>query len=566
MNPTQSGDDKLVYENEFINSTILRTVNVSQLNREQAKQRALKFRKYHESKVGNAVVRPTIKKTLIKPAASKSRGDSLLTNNIHAPQTAWEKQMTGKPVERNVFTRSTPVNIDSRDRDQSIYPKPNSYTISLGKRFTNVKEVSIRSSEFPNSEQLILESPPSKANNKIYWKDDGNNNVYVASIPAGNYRPSTLQTDIQAAMNAVKRSDTGANHEFTVSIDTVSSICSFSSLITKQLSNPFSAVAGTNIITVLATNHGLATGNLVNISGTSAFGGINVSLINQNQVIEVIDTDNFSFEIADTIIQDSTAAGGNSVRIGIGQKFSLLWSQPGTPAQLLGFIPEDTIFSSVQTNTMTNQTIAISRVRGIDTIFTAITMDTLPEIDIQIGDRVYIINVDGTSADDLINEPAGYIISPMTTLDLTTIGATSDEAARTFKIPATITTGISILNTGSVTTRSINRPVKLAGENYFFMTCPLLSSLSNSGIVKNIFAKIDLSAPPGNILYNTHISAPKVFETAQQYLEELSFTYVNQANELIDFLDSDHSFTLMVKEEVYDIGEGNSLNTKTGMR
>jgi hypothetical protein len=186
--------------------------------------------------------------------------------------------------ERTFKTRKTLVNVDSRNRNIQLYPDENHYVIDLKRQFTNVKLVQLRSSEFPNSEQLIRTSPPSRANNKIYWLNKDDSTVFVASIAAGNYTPATLQTEIQTKMNAVRKSD-GNFHEFTVTVDSVTNLASFSSLSSTQLSDPFNVSAPSQTITVNMTGHGFALNDLITISGASAFSGINVALLNDDHVI-----------------------------------------------------------------------------------------------------------------------------------------------------------------------------------------------------------------------------------------------------------------------------------------
>jgi hypothetical protein len=467
--------------------------------------------------------------------------------------------------ERFFRNRRTLVNIDSRDRDQTFWPKPNRYTISLNRKFINIKEIQMRSSEFPNSEQLIRDTPVSRANNKIFWNNEGSNDVFVAAILPGNYQPSSLQNALQESMNKIKRTDTDAFHEFTVSIDSVSNITSFSSLSSEQLSNPFTTIAGTSIITVSHSTHEFTTGTLVNISGSSAFAGLNTSLVNKNQVITVIDADTYSFDIDVNIVISAADAGGNSVRIGIGQPFKLLFSNPGTPAGILGFPLEDTVYSTVHQNTVVDRTFDIERVQRIDSIFSAVVLTEVNEFPLVAGENVFVLGVTGTSQDAMVNDAAGYLMSTLTTVDVATLGLTGTEEARTLKIPVAIDAA-PIGYGGTLNTRTLNRPVKLAGENYLFMISPQIGGMVNTGSVRNIFAKIDLSAPPGTILFNTFIAGPKKYESPLTELYELTFEFRDQAGDLFDFLDSDHSFTLEVKEEIHEIGDGVGLSSQLGFR
>ncbi len=554
----------LLYNNTFLNPLVSSTKS----NPTEYLEKMSNFRQYYEQKNKDKILQQ-IKESNTSEPVGYHKKDLIHTNNVSGIDTSGQEMLEGSSAQnsedRFFKIQKTLVNIDSRDRDLLIYPLPNNYSLHLNRTFNNIKEVTLRSTEFPNSEQLIRDAPLSKANNKIYWQDEGFSDIFVANIPPGNYVPSTLQNAIQTAMNAITRPGSSNYHEFTVTIDTVSSICTFSSLITRQLDNPFSTTAGTSLVTITEHNHGFITGTFITISGAAAFAGINVSLLNANHVITVIDADTYVVDIVDIIVQSTDIVGGSSVRIGVGQPFKLLFSQPHTPANILGFIEEDTNFSPVLQNTAVANSFNIDRVVAIDTIYTAIVMTEPPIVALNTGDHVYISNVVGTSADELINDPGGYHISVLNFIDQAEGGLSDDEMTRVIKIPAFIQR--SHQGTGGVVeTRILNRPVKLAGENYILMLAPQISTMVNTGHVNNIFAKIDLSAPPGTILFNTFISGSKKYSSPLQSLDSLSFQFVDQNGDLFDFLDLDHSFTLEIKEEIHEMSSGVGIASHLGTR
>jgi hypothetical protein len=472
--------------------------------------------------------------------------------------------------ERFFRNRRTIVNIDSRDRDESVYPKPNEYTIELSRKFTNIKEIRLKGSEFPNTEQLIRDTPESRANNKIYWQNDDSNNIYVAALDPGNYTASTLQAAIQSEMNSVKRLGVSgtddAFHEFNVSIDSVSSTTTFSSLVTTQLSNPFSTVAGTSIITITQENHGFSVGQVINISGSGVFAGINPVLLNRSHVIvEVVDVNTYTIDYENDIVETVDNSGGNFVRIGVGQSFRLLFSLPGTPANILGFAEEDTEFSTVQINTDIDKEYNVNRVVYLDSVYSAIVLNEVPSPALVAGDRVYLTGVSGTDVDELVNDPAGYIMSNLTTEDIAQIGLTTEEEDRSIKIPVDIDSGSTGIG-GILNTRVLTRPVKLAGENYIFMTSPQIGDMVNTGSVDNIFAKISLSSQPGQTLFNTFLGNTKKYDSPLIQLSELTFVFYDQSGELFDFLDTNHSFALEIKEEIHEVSTGVNMSSQLGFR
>lgn len=486
-----------------------------------------------------------------------SVNDLLNTNKIDfeptdGQETFLQQQTEQEQEERTFKTRKTLINVDSRDRDISIYPNENHYKIELKRQFTNVKLIQLRSSEFPNSEQLIRDSPPSRANNKIYWQNLDDSIIYVASIDSGNYTPATLQTEIQTKMNSVRKSD-GNFHEFTVTVDSVTNIASFSSLATTQLSNPFNTTANSSTIVIVMQNHGFSVNQVVNISGASSFAGINVALLNADHVVTSVSLNYFTIEFPEIIIETTPVggAGGSTVRIGAGTYFKLLWSQPGSMAEILGFNKVDSVnYSTLITNTRVDKTFNITKVQDIpnDTIFTAVTVEEIHKL--VSAEKIYLTGVTGSTSDELINSPGGYTLSLLTTNDINNLAITDDEAIRTFKVPIQI--GISSPGSGGTAeVRVLNQPVKLAGENYFLMTSPQLASMENTGEVIDVFAKIALSAPPGNILFNTFMSNPvQALDTPIPTFNEIEVFFKTQDNELFDFVGLEHSYTLEIVEYI----------------
>lgn len=112
----------------------------------------------------------------------------------------------------------------------------------------------------------------------------------------------------------------------------------------------------------------------------------------------------------------------------------------------------------------------------------------------------------------------------------------------------------------SVLTRSIN----LQGENYAFLCCPQLSTMMNTGDVKNIFARITLDESPGTMVFS-YLSNPKVFDTVPlNKLDELEFSIVNYDGTFYEFNDLDYSFTLQITE-IIDVTDNFNMSSKRGI-
>ena len=110
----------------------------------------------------------------------------------------------------------------------------------------------------------------------------------------------------------------------------------------------------------------------------------------------------------------------------------------------------------------------------------------------------------------------------------------------------------------------LNRSINLEGENYAFLCCPQLSTMLNTGSVKNAFARIILDQSPGMVVFN-FLSNPKRFETVPlQYLDTLNLSILNYDSSSYVFNDLDYSFTLEITE-VIDTTENFNISSKRGI-
>ncbi len=297
-----------------------------------------------------------------------------------------------KKTKSKTFNRPTAVSIDSRDRDLKLFPQANTYKIKMNKAFVNVSRVALKSTEFPNTQQLVRASPVAIANNIIAWQNEidtitmsGSTPVpssgyitYKTSIEAGNYDASSLQKEVQAKMNNVTRvvyttsdgstTTTLKNHTFTVIVDPITDKTEITSVEFNNFSNVLHTKDGESRLyfaqklddsgdTLVA--HGFSTGDRIFIKDANDIGGIDDSEIIGEHVItldKVDDTLGYAFDGTTTAQPDFvwyiktstkaslsvTYAGGTSVKIGTGISFRLKWDLSNTLASVLGF--KDSIF------------------------------------------------------------------------------------------------------------------------------------------------------------------------------------------------------------------------------
>jgi hypothetical protein len=86
------------------------------------------------------------------------------------------------------------------------YPDNNNYIIDLQKNFYHVSRINLLNTIFPITEKIINATPLYKQNNLFYWQNlsDGNT-IYSIAIPTGNYTLPDLQKELTKQIEKVIR-------------------------------------------------------------------------------------------------------------------------------------------------------------------------------------------------------------------------------------------------------------------------------------------------------------------------------------------------------------------------
>jgi len=245
--------------------------------------------------------------------------------------------------------QKTYVNVDSRDSDRRLYPKPSYFKIFLGKTFYNVKSVKLASIEFPNTNAVINSN-----NNRIYWRNkedididiiDSITNtypVYETDLHIGSYIATGLQTEMTDKLDLIKRRNKfGDYHYFIVELNIETDIVTFTSLTLTQLAvNPINVTAGLGLINVTVPSNIVSTisnGDIYYIVGSKTVAGIPSNSLNGPQVMTVINSTTIQYEI-NTKAGDTVQGGGSTVKLGKLAPFQLLWGEyDSTVAQNIGY-------------------------------------------------------------------------------------------------------------------------------------------------------------------------------------------------------------------------------------
>ncbi len=252
--------------------------------------------------------------------------------------------------------KRTFVSVDSRDRDKTVYSKPNHFKIFLGKTYYNVKTIKLASLEFPNTNAVI-----NSKNNMIYWRNQEDidldytmniNNetaypIYSVQLRTGSYTASTLQHEMADKLQLVRRTQgvsggssvVGDFHYFLVDLDIDTDIVTFTSLILTQLpNNPFSTTLNSNVIIVNAPSHGYSNNEFIYIYGPKQVAGIAATTLTGFFQITVLSANVFTFEIPEKAGGNVLQGGGNTVKTGKKAPFQLLWGDNAkTVAQNIGY-------------------------------------------------------------------------------------------------------------------------------------------------------------------------------------------------------------------------------------
>jgi hypothetical protein len=268
--------------------------------------------------------------------------------------------------------RKSVVNIDSGHRDLSRYPNSNNYKIQLPRSYQHVKEVSLVSSEIPNTDRVVRDDPAdvkrsknrrkvqcgellNDANNNFYWilAEDADIGwdclIYNAPLTPGNYvaqdcncGEKTIQEEIQERVAGVNHYKDGTPATFLVDIDTRTNIVTIQSIESSILElNPLATQVATNILTVTHVNHGFSVGDKVTILGATSVGDVPEGQLNKTHTVETI-IDVNTFEVRINAIASSTSVGGGSnVTSGIEKPMKLLFSNVDTIGKILGFPQQD---------------------------------------------------------------------------------------------------------------------------------------------------------------------------------------------------------------------------------
>lgn len=373
--------EDLLYSNKFDSTRVLK--------HDHSREFKQKFRRHYEEKREKEEKLDRMEVSNNDPIKTNNLNFSLPSRTISSgaqnisrpggfgvmPKNSIGNQLTN-PHEGDRYNkpRSTLITIDSKDRDVTRYPDANSFKISLGKQFRNVKRVVLVSTEFPNTDLIIRDDPQeaafernrillkcgevlNDANNHLYWINDEDAVskgiyecvIYTADLDPGNYTAQendcecerSLATEIEEKVSNINHFDDGTPHQFIVEINPSTNIVRFLSIESVNLAvNPLTTTVGTNLISISQPDHPFVVGDTVTITGASSVGGISATVLNNEHIIQ--ETNALGYVIRVTQIATSTSGGGGAnVLAGENKPIKLLFSNIDSIGHILGFPQED---------------------------------------------------------------------------------------------------------------------------------------------------------------------------------------------------------------------------------
>ena len=385
------------------------------------------------------------------------------------------------------------------------YPYSHSYTIQLPKTYSNIVQVRIFSSLFPDIFQAFRDNKSPKQNNKLYFQDiDNGNNIMIIELEAGTYTSNEYITKMEEKFGTLERITDYENSSYDnkfhvrINIEKNRDYIEFNNYRKAFLKKSIVAVtppinqndgsigSGTYVLTIYHANHNIKTiGTQIIFNNFIDHLGISAIDLNKSQtIINIIDINRYDIQL-DNINLNSVktiTSGGFASFVLVPSLFRFLFNYSDSMGEQIGFRDIGSPYS-------------------ITSYLTTITNKDLYENEI--------------SYDSLKN-----------------------------------------IKSFSNTSLTFNK------SQYIIMSCKQLSVFQNTGNLSTFFGKINLTSTNTNILVDQILSPPIFYYNPLQRLNELSFEFFDPDGNLFDFNNVDHSFILELTS-IDNIPKNTGLNSNT---
>jgi len=378
------------------------------------------------------------------------------------------------------------------------YPDNNNYIINLQKNFYHVAQVRLLNTIFPITEKIVNATPVNKQNNLFYWQNlaDGNT-IYCISIPTGNYKLSDLQTELTTQIEKTIRP---------------------------------------NIQTILVDN---------------------IYTYNTNQVIINIDAvkNSFTIEFFQEVILKNAIFKSKSVY------------DDGFTRVILNFINHSLVAGNtiILSNVLTTENIPDTYLNGTFTIETIIDSNNFTiKLDRYNDITTDVTNTNGGTAIHLLHPIKARLLfnKPNTIgniLGFTNVGSPDSVTPYNYIINNYDLYDIDVqVNSLGITTqpRIDTRILNINPNNYILIltNMPFNDQINLFNTSTYAFAKIMLAGSVDNYVYDQFIQLGSTFQEPISTLSSINFSFYGPDNQLYDFNNIDHSFTIEIVEQLDKLG------------
>ena len=384
------------------------------------------------------------------------------------------------------------------------YPYSHTYSIELPKTYSNIIQVKLISSLFPDIFKSFRDNTTSlKQNNKLYFQDiDNGNNISVIELESGTYTDQEFITKMETKFSELTRTTDNANSSYDnkfhviINIEKSRDYIEFNNYRKAFLKKSIVAVtppinqnstdigSGTYTLTILHNNHGIKTvGTNVIFADFIEHLGIEPTYLNKTHVItNIIDTNRYDIVLTNinlSIIKNITG-GGFASYILVPSLFRLLFNYSDSMGDQIGFR--------------------------------------------NIGDQNSITSYASTITNkDLYENEIIY------------------DSLRNIK-------------------NYTNTSLTFNKNQYIAVVCKELPIMKNTIAPFDIFAKINLKSSNEGILIDSIFSPPIFYYNPIQRLNQLTFEFYDPNGDNYDFNNIDHSFILEITM-VDNIPQNTGLNS-----
>ena len=386
----------------------------------------------------------------------------------------------------------------------TAYPNSNNYKFNLGVNLSNVEYIKLVSTEIPNSDKIIRNYPESRRNNKVYWQiaEDGDI-IYELDITPGNYGANCLAEEISMQWNKVTRT-------------------------LRTTTNTSSSKSNLNRLT-------LTIDTLTNVVTFYAFSVYTLSMAITRSKADfpdglkrvIVAHPNHGLSPGDQITIEGALSTDTIPRASLNSTFII--------ESLIDAHQYVIIIPSHNSNTS-----EVSYGGGSISVLTPVKFRLLFDRPGTIGKILGFRNINTNTA-----------ITSYSTSISNTMAYESDFFVNEV--------GIQVANDSY--SQVTNNILQLYGDNYIILTCDAIQDDVKVGTLNGQLAKLFLSMPPGEIIYNQFVQLNYRLKKEKTNLSELEFTFCYPDGIPFDFNGLDHSFTLEIYTRLSQVDNSN-INSK----